>query len=121
MLGSQISLLTSDRNISKDFHFFSSYNPSISIYKPFVFPVIELSDDDIQKLKIMNEKSKPLWQMFHKMNRRDKKALRETLIEKENEVVSDVLKLKCVEESTKYKNLFDEHLDQEMLLIQSPR
>ena len=119
--GSQISLLPSDQNLSNDIHFFSSYNPSISIYKPFIFPVKELSNDDIQKLKSMNEKPKPLWQMFHKMNRRDKKALRETLIEKEREIVSDVLKSESVKELSKYRNLFNEHLDQEMLLIQSPR
>ena len=116
--GSQISLLSSEQNLLKDIHFFTSYNPSISIYKPFVFPTSTNSDkESISKLLEMNEKSKGLWSFYHKMNRRDKKSIKETLIEKETEIANFILSFQLSEESLKNRNLYEEYLDQESQIV----
>ena len=116
--GSQISLLSSEQNLLRDIHFFTSYNPSISIYKPFVFPTTTSSDkESISKLLEMNEKSKGLWSLYHKLNRRDKKSIKETLIKKETEIVNSIFNLPLNEESLKNRNLYEEYLDQESQIV----
>ena len=56
--GSQISILSSEQNLLKDIHFFTCYNPSISIYKPFVFPTTTSSDkESISKLLEMRNQN----------------------------------------------------------------
>ena len=117
--GSQISLISSEPDLLKDIHFFTSYNPDISIYKPFHFPTLELSDkESVSKFISMNEKSKPLWSMYHKMNRRERKALRETLIMKEKEIVNNTLMSELQEESSQ-NNLFERYIDQEIQIVKS--
>ena len=116
--GSQISLISSEPGLSKNIHFFTSYNPNISIYKPFIFPAMELCDKEgISNLISMNGKSKPLWSIYHKMNRRDRKALRETLMTKEKEFVTNMLMSEFQESAQ--DNLFEKCIDQEIQIIQS--
>ena len=67
--GSQISVLSPDfcsSGSSNDMHFFTSYNPNISIYKPFVFIKDELDEVDKSKERAANNlstKTKSLWEI----------------------------------------------------------
>jgi hypothetical protein len=135
--GSQISIISSSeikksvtesgpeskiqKSCHKDVHFFTSYNPDISIYKPFIFPTIEQRDKEccIQNLQKVNEKTKTLWSMYHTMNRRDRKSVKDRLIAKEKEFICNIERIKSDMESMEGQNIFEECIDQEIRIIQS--
>ena len=122
--GSQISIISSReirKACEKDVHFFTSYNPDIAIYKPFIFPTLEQRDKEcsIQRLQKMNAKTKPLWSMYHTMSRRDRKSMKDRLLAKEKEFISNIVQIQSNVQSTEGKNIFEECIDQEISIIQT--
>ena len=71
----------------------------------------------ISTFSTMNEKSKPLWSRYHKLNRRDKKALKETLDAKEKEIINYLINERLDYKSLKNDNLYEKYLDEEMQIV----
>ena len=125
--GSQISVLSSthtnpSNENQNNVHFFSSYNPDISIYKPFRFPFTEQKfgkESFMASFMTLNKKTHALWSKYHKMRRRDRKSVKEQLLEKEKEFLSVAEKsLSNVQLKVESKNIFEECIDQEIAVIQ---
>ena len=69
-------------------------------------------------LMTLNKKTHALWSKYHKMRRRDRKSVKEQLLEKEKEFLSVAEKsLSNVQLKVESKNIFEECIDQEIAVI----
>ena len=118
--GSQISVIPSQIQTSEmmsDVHFFTSYNPYSSIYKPFIFPFREqfVKNQESSNLADLGMKTRSLWSQYHRMTRRDKKSIRKKLLAKEKDFLLLINRSSLNLESS--KNIFETCLDEESAMI----
>ena len=118
--GSQISVIPSQIQTSEmmsDVHFFTSYNPYSSIYKPFIFPFREqfVKNQESSNLADLGMKTRSLWSQYHRMTRRDKKSIRKNLLAKEKDFLLLINRSSLNLESS--KNIFETCLDEESDII----
>ena len=120
--GSQISILSSVDSSKNNIHLFTSYNPDISVYKPFLFSSNESEDkhcDSKTPSNHMSEKTKCLWVKHHAMNRRNRTTIRDRLLGKEKQFLDEIEGSIQHDQQFGGKNCFEEYVDKEMNILES--